>query len=73
MDLPRNLEFVATMFARMGNGGHQQVKRNGEYGITITSTKQDRDHPWVTIYEVDRFSGKVFKSGKEVVDAFREI
>ena len=73
MKLPNNIEFKAVAFYQLVNRGHRQVFKNEEYGITSIAEKIDRDHPWTKAFIVDRFPGKVFKSGKEVIEAFESI
>ena len=70
MKLPKDLKFEAVCFMRMGNGGHGQEYRNEKVGNTCSNFKQDRNHEWEKTFTVDRFPGKVFKTGREVTEAF---
>lgn len=73
MNLPGKIKFRPLCFSRLGNGGHMQERRNDEFGITHVSIKKDRNSEWEYYFKVDRFHGRRFKNGTEVIEAFKKL
>lgn len=67
------LKFRAVCFSDGMNGMHRQEFRNDEYGINCEKYKESHKHPWVVTYSVEDLPGKIFKTGKEVIQALEKL
>ena len=52
-------------------GYAQQIRRCEEYGVTVTATRETRDHPFVIVFTVDGLEGE-FESFDAMNEAIKK-
>lgn len=64
--LPEKIPLRNTMFSDGVNGYASQERRNDEYGVTVTATRQNRQSPFLNKWKIDTMPDHEFDTYREL-------